>query len=69
MYGIERRGYGKHERYQIRNYYEFGSSPVTKLYRTEQAARKAADEMGIKIVACGDLYEIRAAIDKAADLR
>lgn len=62
-YAIERIGYGKRTRYTIRAYMGNGSNPTNgKVYRTEQAAREAAQRMGIEIAACGDMYEILAAI-------
>jgi hypothetical protein len=62
-YAIERIGYGKRTRYTIRAYAGAGSNPTNgKAYRTEQAAREAAQCMGITIDACGDLWEILSAI-------
>ena len=63
QYGIERIGYGKRTKYTIRTYQGNGSTPTNgRAYRTEQAAREAAQDMGITVAACGDLYEILAAI-------
>lgn len=62
-YAIERTGYGKRTTYTIREYTRTCSNPTNgKRYRTEQAAREAAQGLGITIAACGDHWEILAAI-------
>lgn len=62
-YAIERTGYGKRTTYTIREYTRTGSNPTNgKRYRTEQAAREAARDMGITVAACGDMYDILAAL-------
>lgn len=62
FHAIERTGYGQRARYTVRLYGETWSQPaIPKIYRTEEAARRAAAVEGIEILACGDLYEVRAA--------
>ncbi len=57
-YGIEVIGYGKRTCYTIKKVTPTGLiCPVDyRRYRTEAAAREAADELGIKIEAVGDCY-------------
>lgn len=59
-YAIEIIGYGKCRRYCIKQVVPgVGTNPTNcKAYRTEEAARTAADEMGIEITKCGEFYEI-----------
>ena len=59
-YAIEVIGYGKRTRYTIKQVIsDRGTNPTNgKWYRTEEAARSAAAEMGIEIYKVGDLYEI-----------
>lgn len=62
QYAIEVIGYGKRTRYIIKQVLYNGTNPVDyKIYATEQAARDAANALGINITACGDLYSILAA--------
>lgn len=52
-------GYGKRSRYCIKRVTERGHTPVTGIaYKTEEAARAAAAEMGIEIKRVGDCYSI-----------
>lgn len=63
IYAIERTGYGKRATYTIRGYNGGGSECINgKRYRTEQAAREAAQGLGITIAACGNHWEILASI-------
>ena len=59
-YAIEVFGYGKRRRYTIQQVLAGkGTNPTNgKVYRTEDAARAAAAEMGIEIAKVGDFYEI-----------
>lgn len=59
-YAIEIIGYGKRRRFTVKQVLEGrGTNPTNgKSYRTEEAARAAAAEMGIIISKCGDLYQI-----------
>ena len=58
-YAIETIGYGKRRGYAIKQVFETGNCPVDgKRYKTEEAARAAADRMGIKIEGVGDLWQI-----------
>lgn len=45
--------------YCIKKVVLFGLVPVNgKAYKTEEAARKAAFDLGLDIMACGDLWHI-----------
>lgn len=59
-YAIEVIGYGKRRRYGVKEITRTGLIlPVNgKVYRTEQAAKEAAEELGVKIAAVGDVYKI-----------
>jgi len=59
-YAIEKIGYGKRTRWCIKEVYPTGITvPVDgKTYKTEEAARAAADEQGLVIERVGDLWEI-----------
>lgn len=59
-YAIEIIGYGKRRRYSIKQVIHRGLTVPTncKSYRTEDAARRAAAEMGLEITKVGDVYEI-----------
>lgn len=59
-YAIEIIGYGKRRRYCIKQVIPgVGTNPTNcEAYRTEGAARTAANEMGIEITKCGEFYEI-----------
>ena len=56
---IEKIGYGKRTAYTVKSVTKHGTNPTNgKSYRTEDAARRAAAEMGLTIAAVGDLWEI-----------
>lgn len=59
-YAIEVIGYGKRQRYTIKAVTESGLIvPVDcKVYKTEQAARTAAKELGAEIAVVGDFYKV-----------
>lgn len=58
-YAIEIIGYGAKRRYLIKEVFDTITCPVDrKLYRTEEAAREAANQMGIEILKVGDHYQI-----------
>lgn len=59
MYGIEIIGYGKNRRFCLKKLVRNGTNPVDgKSYRTEEAARKAAERLNLQIVGVGDLWEL-----------
>lgn len=61
-YAIEKIGYGKRTRYIIERAVWCGAIPVDhKIYKTEDAARAAAEALGIEIIAVGNSYEIATA--------
>lgn len=56
MTAIEIIGTGKRTRYTVKAVTETGTNPTNgKAYRTEDAARRAAAEMGLTVSAVGDL--------------
>lgn len=56
---IEIIGIGKRTRYAVKAVTESGTNPINgKVYRTEEAARRAAAEMGLTVSAVGDLWQI-----------
>ena len=58
-YAIETIGTGKRTRYTVKAVTETGTNPTNgKAYRTEDAARRAAAEMGLTVSAVGDFYAI-----------
>jgi len=59
-YAIEKIGYGKRTRFCIKEVRETGVTiPVDrKVYKTESAARAAAEDMNLRIERVGDLWEI-----------
>lgn len=63
-YAIEIIGYGPKQRYSIKDVWKDGTSVILhpviggKTFRTEEAARKAAEERGIEIELVGDFYQI-----------
>ena len=64
-YAIQVIGYGARTRFVIRKCRWNGSDPIpglTVAFRSEEAARKAAEAAGIKIDAVGDCYEITAGL-------
>ena len=59
MIAIEIIGCGKRTRYAVKAVDERGTIPVDyKIYRTEEAARRAAAEMGLTVSVVGDLWQI-----------
>ena len=59
MTAIEIIGTGKRTRYTVKAVTETGTNPTNgKSYRTEDAARRAAVEMGLTVSAVGDLWQI-----------
>lgn len=60
FYAIEIIGYGKRRRYCIKRVMPGrGTNPTNgKCYRTESAARAAAEELGYEIAKCGDFWAI-----------
>lgn len=59
IYAIETSGYGKRTRYTVKAITETGTNPTNgKAYRTEDAARRAAAEMGLTVSIVGDLWQI-----------
>lgn len=58
-YAIETIGSGPRTRYTVKAVTEHGTNPTNgKAYRTEDAARRAAAEMGLTVSAVGDLWQI-----------
>lgn len=58
-YAIETIGHGSRTRYTVKAVTECGTNPTNgKAYRTEDAARRAADEMGLTVSVVGDLWQI-----------
>ena len=59
MIAIETIGYGKRTRYVVRAVDERGTIPVDyKIYRTEEAARRAAADLGFTVSAVGDFWHL-----------
>lgn len=59
IYAIEKIGYGPRARYAVKAVTEYGTNPTNgKAYRTEDAARRAAAEMGLTVSVVGDLWQI-----------
>lgn len=59
IYAIETIGTGKRTRYTVKAVTETGMNPTNgKAYRTEDAARRAAAEMGLTVSVVGDLWQI-----------
>lgn len=60
-YGIEFIGYGKRRRYAVKKVFPgIGTNPVgyCKVYKTLEAARKAAADYGLTVEREGDFYEL-----------
>lgn len=52
-------GTGKRARYTIRRFMgSTCSAPIGDIYTSEEAARSAADAMGLEIRACGDCWHV-----------
>ena len=59
IYAIETIGSGTRTRYTVKAVTETGTNPTNgKSYRTEDAARRAAAEMGLTVSVVGDLWQI-----------
>ena len=59
IYAIETIGTGKRTRYTVKVVIETGTNPTNgKAYRTEDAARRVAAEMGLTVSVVGDLWQI-----------
>ena len=59
IYAIETIGHGNRTRYTVKAVTEYGTNPTNgKAYRTEDAARRAAAEMGLTISAAGDFWQL-----------
>lgn len=59
IYAIEIVGYGTKRRYCLKAITRTGTNPVDgRVYRSEDAARAAAAELGLIIAGCGDLYQL-----------
>ena len=59
MTAIEIIGTGKRTRYTVKAVTETGTNPTNgKSYRTEDAAHRAAAEMGLTVSVVGDLWQI-----------
>lgn len=59
MYAIEIIGTGKNRRFCLKKLVQNGTWPIDgKFYRTEEAAREAAERLNLQIVGVGDLWEL-----------
>ena len=59
MIAIEIIGYGKRTRYVVRAVDERGTIPVGyKIHRAEEAARRAAADLGFTVSAVGDFWHL-----------
>ena len=59
MIAIEIIGCGKRTRYAVKAVDERGTIPVDyKIYRTEEAARRAAADLGFTVSAVGDFWHL-----------
>lgn len=67
MIAIEIIGCGKSTRYAIKAVDERGTIPVDyKIYRTEEAARRAASDLGFTVSAVGDFWRLMRAFEMEA---
>ena len=67
MIAIQIIGYGKRTRYAIKAVDERGTIPVDyKIYRTEEAARMAAADLGFTVSAVGDFWHLMHAFKREA---
>ena len=59
-YAIEIIGCGKNRKYTLRDVISANATnPVTgKAWRTEERARAEAEDLGINVAVCGDLWDI-----------
>ena len=68
MYGIEIIGYGKNRRFCLKKLVRNGTNPVDgKIYCTEDAARNAAENLGLTVLAVGDLWDLCAAYERSME--
>lgn len=60
VYAIEIIGYGKHRKYVLRQIVSetIAATVDGRAYRTEQAARDAAERLGLTISAVGDMWQV-----------
>lgn len=66
IYAIETTGFGKRTRYAIKAVDERGTIPVNYVtYRTEAACWAAAELLGLKITAVGDIWQLLHAVREA----
>lgn len=66
IYAIETTGHGGRTRYAIKAVDDRGTIPVNcTAYRTEEAARAAAELLGLTISAVGDFWQLLHAAGKA----
>lgn len=66
IYAIETTGFGKRTRYAIKAVDERGTIPINYVtYRTEEDARAAAELLGLKIAAAGDIWQLLHAARRA----
>jgi len=66
IYGIEIYGAGARRRYVLKELRENGTAPVDgRIYKTEEAARRAAEAQGLEIVAVGGFYDLIGASRRA----
>ena len=67
MIAIEIIGCGKRTRYAVKSVDERGTIPVDyKIYRTEEAARRAATDLGFTVSAVGDFWNLMHAFKREA---
>ena len=67
MIAIEIIGCGKRTRYAVKAVDERGTIPIDyKIYRTEEAARRAAADLGFTVSAVGDFWHLMHAFKREA---
>ena len=67
MIAIEIIGCGKRTRYAVKSVDERGTIPIDyKIYRTEEAARRAAADLGFTVSAVGDIWHLMHAFNREA---
>ena len=67
MIAIEIIGGGKRTRNAVKAVDERGTTPVDyKIYRTEEAARRAAADLGFTVSAVGDIWHLMHAFKREA---
>ncbi len=68
MYGINAIGTGKKQRYSLCRVLRNGTWPVsTTVYHSEDEARAAAEQMGLEIIGCGDIWRLLALREQATE--